>query len=446
VLTLIYPAIMNHFPMVYSDSGTYIAAAFTKHLPVDRPIGYSVFLLATSLHVSVWLTIIAQALIVFYVLFIYMRDILNKNNPVLWTSFIIILLSFLTALPNFTSQLMPDFFTGLTILSVGYILFKKTSKKTTEIILSLIFVISVIGHFSNLLLSIILIILVLLIHWIFRKWLLFNPRGIKLSVIWIVFSFLLIRSINLSYGSGFAMARAGNVMPMARMIEMGIVKDYLDENCDKKNYSLCAYKDSLPKQAFVFLWDFNSAFYKGGCTKFGWGDCWIEKNDEYGNLMMHILSKPKFFTRYLKEVMVGTSNQLLDFDAGALNPMQTGTPPYGGMETVFPKELEAYKKAKQYTHSLEFNVENKIQKIVVAGSFALLILLLILPSVGKRIRKRFGSLILIVFCGILFNAMICASLSSVVNRYQGRVIWLLPFVIFMMLFAIIEKKNSPITC
>ena len=444
LITLIYPAIINHFPMVYSDSGTYMLAAFTKHVPVDRPIGYSIFLLVTSLHFSVWITIVVQAIIVFYILYIYMRDILTKNNPVIWTFVVVILLCSLTALPNFTSQLMPDFFTGLTILSVGYILLKKISKKTTEIILSLIFVISVIGHFSNLLLSIILIILVLLIHWIFRKRILFNPRGIKLSVIWIVFSFLLIRLINLSYGSGFVMARASNVMPMARMIEMGIIKDYLDENCDKKNYSLCTYKDSLPQETAVFLWDFNSVFYRGGCAKNGWGDCWIEKNDEYGNLMLHVLSKPKFLIRYLKAILIGTSNQLIDFDAGVLGSMQIGSAPYGCIEAVFPKELSAYKKAKQYTHNLEFDTQNKIQKFVVTGTFAVLIILMSLPSLGKRIRKRFGTLFLIVFSGLLFNAMICASMSGVASRYQGRIIWLLPFMLFMVLFAFIEKKNLPI--
>lgn len=41
-------AFFNRYPLVYSDTGTYIRSAFTLHPPVDRPIGYSLIIRAVT--------------------------------------------------------------------------------------------------------------------------------------------------------------------------------------------------------------------------------------------------------------------------------------------------------------------------------------------------------------------------------------------------------------
>jgi len=67
-----------------------------------------------------------------------------------------------------------------------------------------------------------------------------------------------------------AMSKSKHIFYMGHMVENGILKKYLDENCATHNYKICEYKDSLPPNADRFLWDFeNSPVYKMG----GWKAC-----------------------------------------------------------------------------------------------------------------------------------------------------------------------------
>ena len=35
---MLWPAVWNGYPLVHSDTGTYVESAFTGHVPVDRPV------------------------------------------------------------------------------------------------------------------------------------------------------------------------------------------------------------------------------------------------------------------------------------------------------------------------------------------------------------------------------------------------------------------------
>jgi len=61
-------ALYDNYPIVTSDSGTYISCAFNRQIPTDRPVFYSWFLRLSSLGHSLWLTVLAQSLILAYLL------------------------------------------------------------------------------------------------------------------------------------------------------------------------------------------------------------------------------------------------------------------------------------------------------------------------------------------------------------------------------------------
>ncbi|MEZ4979591.1 MAG: hypothetical protein R2772_09875 [Chitinophagales bacterium] len=68
-LLLLFPAFYNGYPLVYSDTGTYIQSGMEMLIPNDRPIFYGLFIRIFSLGFSLWLVIYIQALISFYCLF-----------------------------------------------------------------------------------------------------------------------------------------------------------------------------------------------------------------------------------------------------------------------------------------------------------------------------------------------------------------------------------------
>ena len=65
---LIWPAVMNGYPLVFSDTGTYLSQAIHLYLGWDRPAFYSLFMMALHLTLTTWPVILAQAIFVILVL------------------------------------------------------------------------------------------------------------------------------------------------------------------------------------------------------------------------------------------------------------------------------------------------------------------------------------------------------------------------------------------
>lgn len=435
LLALLYPAILNGFPLVYSDTGTYIAAEKTHSIPVDRPIGYSLFLNITSLNVSLWFTIIIQSIIIFYLISQFFKAIYRLKYSLEWTAGVVIILSLATSVSNFNSQLMPDIFVSWMIFCLIIILFQKNKSISRNILISVIFIFSFISHLSILLGATIITVLVFLLNLKFR-WVSIRNGYLALSLI--VCGWLVVPIINFHYGAGFTITRSKNTSMMGRFIETGIAGDFLKENCSSGKYSLCKFKDKLPPLCYLFLWDESSPLYDGPCLATGWGNCWLDKDKEYGILIADIVSTPKYWKRIMSEITLGTYHQLLVYNIGVLVPMKEVSAPYGCIKTYYPQNLQAYVKADQYDHILYFGAANKILSISIIISIVLLPLMLtFFPELRKGKFIGFVGIILFAF---LINAIICSAFSSVVDRYQSRVIWLLPFLVLTGFALVIENR------
>ena len=59
-LIIVYPAFMNMYPLVYSDTGTYILSSRELVAPVDRPLMYGLLIRLFSWQVSLWPVVIFQ--------------------------------------------------------------------------------------------------------------------------------------------------------------------------------------------------------------------------------------------------------------------------------------------------------------------------------------------------------------------------------------------------
>ena len=63
-LLLLGPALINGYPLVYADTGTYLTSGFQLGIPADRPLGYGLFCrLFSGDGLSLWGVVIAQALL-----------------------------------------------------------------------------------------------------------------------------------------------------------------------------------------------------------------------------------------------------------------------------------------------------------------------------------------------------------------------------------------------
>ncbi len=435
-LILIWPALQNGYPLVYSDSGTYINAGFTKIIPVDRPILYCMFVKYMSLKKSLWFVIIAQAFIVLFVIHMLTRKFTTKNITLL-SIIIIVILSFTTGLSNYTSQIMPDIFSAIAIIGFAVIL---TSDKIgwRETILSLIVVFSAMTNFSNFFVLAGLLI-VAIILWLFHF---IKPKILLWGTIVTIAPFLLILSINKTYSGKFQISRAGSVFIIARMIETGIVKKYLVQHCENHKYILCDQIDSIPNSSADFLWNDNSPLYDTNCMKKGFDCCWESKNSKFSELINDILTTSdnslQLSAIYLKDFF----RQIVDFKIGVLVPMRDNSPPQNCIDFRFKNEIDSYKNADQYESTQEFKTMSFIQLISVIMSVLFIIAIFIFYR-KLKIKTRHSILIIFLILGILGNAMTVTIFSTVLDRYQARVIWIIPFIGLLLLYHyIIENKHN----
>src|SRR5688572_24330600 len=151
-LFLMSAAFYNGFPIVYSDTSTYLASGFEIETPVDRPITYGLFIRAASLNgFSLWLVIFFQTLILSYLIFQVCKLIFGEKRFLSFGLITLLLLSVLTGVSWTTSQVMPDIFTPVALLCMLLVLFGK-HKKFASILLYSVFFLSVAMHMSHLIL------------------------------------------------------------------------------------------------------------------------------------------------------------------------------------------------------------------------------------------------------------------------------------------------------
>jgi hypothetical protein len=427
-LFLMLDAFYNGYPIVYSDTSTYLASGFHLETPVDRPITYGLFIRITSINgISLWLTIFCQSLILSYLLFLFMEQFVGEKFTIKYGLLLILLISLFTGSSWTSSQLMADIFTPIAALSLALILFGNL-KKSTQISLIALYVISICMHIGHVLFFGILLITVLgLKKWFFEKDYLPDLYK-KLSILFV----LTLASI-LTMGS--AISKSKDVFMMGAMVEQGITKQYLDEYCGTKQYKICQYKDSLPKTFNAFVWDTNSVFYKTG----GWA---AENRKEYNDIIMSTFKKPKYIFLHIAASLKATLTQLASFAIADGNGIfLNGTELYARITKFVGRETKIYSESRQNRGEFLFvSIPNKLYNSIVFISALLLLLLLVFYS--NRLNKNFKRVAFFTLIAIVINAWDSGTFSCVADRFGCKMMWLLPLLAIIALVNVTQGNNQ----
>jgi len=441
VVLLIYPALQNGYPLLYSDSATYIASGHDNNVPIDRPIFYGLFVWNTCFGTSLWIVILLQAFFVLGLVYYTFALFAPTRNSVHLTFVSILLLGLFTGLPNYVCQIMPDLFSGILIWLI--VLFYFSTSTVARIIIAIGLIFSAVVHNSNLLTFTILIVVLVFIALVFKHSQL--KRKSLYLLLMVVGSWILVPTVNYAFKREWYVSKGGGVFFLGRLIEMGIVKEYLDEQCQKQNFELCQFKDKLPEHGWQFCWEPTSPLYAGGCYETGWGNCWLNKNDEYRKIIMDILTTPKYLGQFIKISLKDFVRQFVYFDMIHFAKLDKGV----GLDSVVEHYLKDHymmADAKQLKESIFYPVRNTVQRYFIG-----LCTLIILGWLAVNGRRRTVSMdgwitILIVFLGLVINAYFVSAISCVECRYQGRIIWLVPLVVTLLLFTPdkFKRKSSSV--
>ena len=433
-------AFYNTYPLVYSDTGTYIYSGFDLFVPNDRPILYGILIRLLSFKESLWLVVFFQNLITSFLIFEVIRlFVKDKQTYFFYLAIGVLVLG--TSVGWYSNQIMPDFFAPVLILSWVWILFQNNTSTAKKILIWIIFIIANCTPFSHLFLSTLLFLLLLLFqipfsqkHLFFK--LHFQRKRIFSLLFLVVFSWILLPSLHATFGGGFKLSKGSHVFLVANLNEKGILKLILDKHCESGELvgcTLCEEKDDLPVNIDNFIWAGEFLERHGG---------WHNSKEQFDKIISISLKEPKFLISNIYYSAIFGLSQLPQIETGeGLSSYAEHSAPYGQVHWRFNRELNAYLNSKQNEYGgvgLNFDTINIFHISLVLLSI-LFLFFLTQKSTLYNIPKAHISVIHFVIIGILCNSFITVGLSAPYSRYQSRVIWLIP-LIALILFWVHRKK------
>ncbi|MBK9981782.1 MAG: hypothetical protein IPP15_05055 [Saprospiraceae bacterium] len=417
VLLSISTGLYNNFPITYPDSAAYLASGIENSLPRDRPIFYGWFLRHTHMMDNLVFSIIAQGILASVVLFLFFHYFSRYHNKLIHFLLSVFVLCCFTGYSYFVSFLMPDIFTSIFLISLALIFFADLKKAHLWFLLPVCVYATIVhnSHFPLFLLCL------LFLGGRYVIWNKSNERPYFLKK-WILSFSVFITAVVITFVVNFAftqrlfLSQNGHVFLTSRLHEMGILDSFLNEKCSQANYALCPYKDSMTAD---FIWDSKSPFYKTGG--------WETSGPAYNRMIHDIMWNGKYLKRFVSASFSSTLSQLASFE---IEPQRPNILSYINERFPALRNAQSISFQNRGNGRLSFDKLNERQNILVFGSFAMLVLLLLFY---KKWTGRHRELVVLFLWAMLFNAFICSTFSTVLTRYQGRVIFLVPLVFLLLL-------------
>ena len=435
---LLWPAAINGYPLVFSDTGTYLSQAIHHYLGWDRPVFYSLFLLPLHLTLTTWPVIVAQALLAAATLHLLRRALLPAMSA-WWLVPLLAALALASALPWLASQLMPDLFTGLLVLTLGLLGFAAASLSRGERLwLTGFSAFMIATHQSHLLLALLLLPTLLALQWWLgpgtgrpaigrpgtghpgagrdSRALLAAGRAALPLLAAPALACVALIGVNLIGHHRASVAPFSNVFSLARVIYDGPGMRALQRDCPSAHWRLCPYLDQFPAIADQFLWQQDGPLVRAGGAK-------LVSTEANAIMASAIAAEP---ITELRAVLANSARQLARFATGdGLQAWPTTVTPW--ILRDFPRfEADTYLAARQTNDVLELpawllTLHRAVALIGVAVCCALL-------PVALRRRHRVTGFLALVLLALPLNALITGGLSGPHDRYQSRVMWLPPLL------------------
>lgn len=440
-LLLLWAALLNGYPLLYSDSGTYIASGHIDYVPVDRPIIYGLFVRHLSLSWRLWLVVLLQAVFVNYIFYLLIKFFVGLKKTFFWIFLISLCLTVFTGISYFVSQLTADIFASVTVLTIFLIYSIPKKEKIHLIFLVILLGFSIISHLSHLPLALALILFLGAFELLRKKKRMERKNRILLLLLTLVSAVLILSLTNFLYGASARLSRASNVVVGARLIETGIANKHLKRVCDQEEElpyaELCDYIDQFDRwpAAGYYLHDTKSPLYAGDCLEKDWTNCWLEKDSTYQALIYDILGQEELLKEFILMAITGTATQFFTYELSLLQPIDFDYL----IEQHYPAEKYLFEHSNQYKNTLHFEVLSFRQMVFIYISF--LLLFYFLWKKRNKISWRAKLLVAFVLLALLLNAFICATFSNVVPRYQARLIFLLPLAVIMIGLELAKQYN-----
>jgi hypothetical protein len=427
-LLLTWPALLNRYPLLYPDSVTYVAdgrpvaRALFLHQFSDyygvRSLIYSLGILPFHGYVTLWPIVALNALLAAFVLWLVLRCTVPRHTVASYLV-LLLLLSFLSSLSSFVSLIMPDILGPLLYLCIYLLMFARDSLARVERwALILIAWWAAASHATHLILATGLCVLLATLLLLRRQ---SRHRWKPVAEVAVILLF--------TAGSQFALhtylygepSFNGERPPYltARIIADGPGRWYLQQHCPDAKFALCDDVHNLPTDSDEFIWGANGVWARASEETRA-----RLRNEELPFVLATLRAYPR---QQIQKSAKNFCHQLtaFDFEPDANEWMVKELP------EVLPRENSRFQQSRQAQDDLDFDFFSCAQYWTVIASL-MLIGLFALRLWRRRLSRLLG-LGTVIFSVVMANAFVTGALSTVEDRYQSRVVWLIPLLAIVLL-------------
>jgi nitrate reductase NapE component len=216
---------------------------------------------------------------------------------------------------------------------------------------------------------------------------------------------------------------------MARVISDGPGRWYLEQNCGRVKFAICDYVQNLPSESDDFIWGENGI--------------WQNASEETADRLRQeefpfVLATLRAYPR--AQIFKSLSNfgeQLTKFgfelDANAWMLKE--------FDNVFPSGRSHYLQSRQAQDEIPFGFFVVVQYCAVIASVGVIAAFAFL--IWRYRTPRIIGLGMVTMLTVIANAFVTGALSMVEDRYESRVIWLVPLLACVLVMSWRELRKSP---
>jgi hypothetical protein len=420
VALLLAPAAWNGFPLLQYDTGGYLAPWYEGQLHISRSVPYGLLLVAGHWF-DFWPVLVEQSALTAWVLALTLRAHgFGGPLPLLGLTAALCLL---TTLPWLTAILLTDIFAGLAVLSLYLLLLhEKALSRGERIGLFALMTVSAATHSATLA----VLILLLAAAVVFGRKRIASAR-LAAAAIALLLSALLVFAADYLVTGKLIWTPGGPALSFGRMLEDGIVKQYLDDHCPDASLRLCPYKDQLPADADDFFWG-GGAFDKLG--RFN------GLNDEMRRIALASLID--YPGRQLASMIAETAQQLVQVETGA-GVVNWVWNTYDTIKTHAPAAVPAMQAARQQRSGISFDLINDVQ-VPLALLCTALLPLLAFAALRRNDYADLGVLNATAALAILANAAVFGVLATAHHRYGARMVWIAVLAVLLTVIRVVMRR------
>ncbi len=419
---LSWVAVANGFPLVFADSGTYLRIPLELFYPTDRPPVYGLAIGLPLWIMGVWGIVAVQAM--GSVLIIAMTlaiggGRLHARGLVATCA----LLALGSSLPWFVGQIMPDVATGFVPLILFALLARPSDTPLWQRAgLAALLALLIAVHLSHVLLAVglsgLAMVAMLLSGTGWRE----TVRRSLPAMLAIMVTLLGLSSLNRVAGYEFRPALSSDTFLLARLFDGHVAQPTLARLCRERALAHCAARPlvddpSVAQPGQAYLWDQRSPL----------------------GAMLHrdrpgVIAEQRVIIRTVLRddpggvaalAWRGFTEQLTTVRKGVLPPYAADMQIAHILKARLPDAYRAFAVSRQQRGALD--PLKFAPDVAVAVAVVLLLPLMLVRAIRGR-RWQLLGLTGLVVATLLLNAAITGDLSGPDDRYQSRVLWLLPLL------------------